>query len=220
MQVQQKKFLAVAGNIGCGKTTLTNRISNSFGWVPMFESVEDNPYLIDFYGDMSRYSFPLQIYFLNHRFKAHKSIEMGNFSAVQDRTIYEDANIFARNLFEIGKMTQRDYQTYLDVYQTIISHLAAPDLMIFLKRSVPKLAERINGRGRDCEKNIDLDYLERLNFLYQDWFSKYNLGPSLLIDTDELDFAQSPEDYSWLIRQIANSFDQQDFLISQSVLLA
>ncbi len=186
-----RHFVVVAGNIGSGKTTLTKKLSERLGWKPHFESVQDNPYLADFYKDMARWSFPLQVYFLNHRFNTHKNIEVGQGSAIQDRSIYEDANIFARAIFEQGDMDKRDYENYCSLYESMIHYLSAPTLMIFLKRSVPKLVERITMRGRDYEQTIPVDYLTKLNQYYDDWYDNYDLGKSLVVDTDDLDFLEN-----------------------------
>jgi deoxyadenosine/deoxycytidine kinase len=203
-------FVVVAGNIGSGKTTLTNKLSERLGWKPHFESVQDNPYLADFYDDMSRWSFPLQVYFLTHRFNTHKIIENSPASSVQDRSIYEDANIFARALHESGKLDKRDYENYCNLYQSMIAYLNPPTLMIFLRRSVPKLLERIKQRGRDYEQAIPVDYLTSLNKYYDDWYNNYSLGKSLIVDTDELDFLENEEHFDRLIKKIWDSIDQKD----------
>ncbi len=203
-------FVVVAGNIGSGKTTLTKKLSERLGWKPHFESVSDNPYLSDFYGDMSRWSFPLQVYFLTHRFNTHKQIEALPASSVQDRSIYEDANIFARALYESGKLDQRDYNNYRSLFESMIQFLSPPTLMIFLKRSVPKLQERIKQRGRDYEQAIPVDYLTSLNKYYDDWYANYNLGKSLIVDTDELDFLDNEEHFNRLVKRIWDSIDQKD----------
>jgi deoxyadenosine/deoxycytidine kinase len=203
-------FVVVAGNIGSGKTTLTKKLSERLGWKPHFESVQDNPYLADFYKDMHRWSFPLQVYFLTHRFNTHKYIEMAPASSVQDRSIYEDANIFARALFEQGKLDERDYENYRVLYESMIQYLSPPTLMIFLKRSVPKLIERIQQRGRDYEQSIPVDYLTSLNNYYDDWYANYNLGKSLIVDTDELDFLDNEQHFDRLIKRIWDSIDQKD----------
>lgn len=205
-------FIVVAGNIGCGKTTLTKMLSERLGWKAHFESVEDNPYLADFYDDMPRWSFPLQIYFLGHRFETHKNIENKMASAIQDRSIYEDANIFARALFEQGNMSERDYKNYISIYKSMVEFLHPPTLIIFLKRSMPKLLERIALRGRDYEQSIPVDYLASLNQYYDDWYKNYDQGKSLLVDTDELDFIKNPEDFDRLVDNIHRSMDQQDLL--------
>lgn len=203
-------FVVVAGNIGSGKTTLTKKLSERLGWKPHFESVQDNPYLADFYQDMARWSFPLQVYFLNHRFNTHKEIESLPASSVQDRSIYEDANIFARALYEQGKLDERDYQNYRSLYDSMIQYLNPPTLMIFLRRSVPKLLDRIKQRGRDYEQSIPVDYLTSLNEYYDDWYANYNLGKSLIVDTDELDFLENEEHFNRLVKRIWDSIDQKD----------
>ncbi len=203
-------FVVVAGNIGSGKTTLTKKLSERLGWKPHYESVQDNPYLADFYKDMDRWSFPLQVYFLTHRFNTHKYIETAPASSVQDRSIYEDANIFARALFEQGKLDARDYENYRTLYESMIQYLNPPTLMIFLRRSVPKLQERIKLRGRDYEQAIPVDYLTSLNNYYDDWYANYNLGKSLIVDTDELDFLDNEEHFDRLVKRIWDSIDQKD----------
>lgn len=203
-------FVVVAGNIGSGKTTLTKKLSERLGWKPHFESVQDNPYLADFYKDMSRWSFPLQVYFLNHRFNTHREIETIPASSVQDRSIYEDANIFARALYEQGKLDERDYSNYCTLYDSMIQFLSPPTLMIFLRRSVPKLQERIKQRGRDYEQAIPEDYLSSLNKYYDDWYKNYSLGKSLIVDTDELDFLDNEEHFNRLVKRIWDSIDQKD----------
>lgn len=203
-------FVVVAGNIGSGKTTLTKKLSEKLGWKPHFESVQDNPYLADFYSDMTRWSFPLQVYFLNHRFNTHKLIEVLPASSIQDRSIYEDANIFARSLYDQGKLDKRDYENYRSLYESMIQFLSPPTLMIFLRRSVPKLQERIKQRGRDYEQSIPVEYLTSLNEYYDQWYTNYNLGKSLIVDTDELDFLENEEHFDRLVKKIWDSIDQKD----------
>ena len=209
-----RHFVVVAVNIGCVKTTLTKKLSNRLGWKPFFESVQDNPYLADFYDNMSRWSFPLQVYFLNHRFNTHKNIESGLASSVQDRSIYEDANIFARALFEQGDLDARDYENYCKLYESMIQYLNPPTLMIFLKRSVPKLQERIQLRGRDYEQAIPVDYLTKLNQYYDDWYDSYELGKSLIVDTDDLDFLENEDHFDKLVQKIHDSIDQQEMFFT------
>jgi len=203
-------FVVVAGNIGSGKTTLTKKLSDRLGWKPHYESVQDNPYLADFYQDMSRWSFPLQVYFLNHRFNTHKEIEALPASSVQDRSIYEDANIFARALYEQGKLDERDYMNYKNLYESMIRYLNPPTLMIFLRRSVPKLQERIKLRGRDYEQAIPVDYLTSLNKYYDDWYENYDLGKSLIVDTDELDFLENEDHFNRLVTRVWDYIDKRD----------
>lgn len=209
----QKIFIAVAGNIGTGKTTLTSLLSKKFGWEAHFESVAENPYLDDFYKDMSRWSFPLQVYFLNHRYRAHQDVTQGSKSAIQDRSIYEDANIFARNLLEQKLMEERDYLNYLDLYQSMIKNLNPPDLIVYLRKSLPKLKEQIKIRGRDFEKNIPDDYLNNLNRFYNDWMENYSLGKKCIIESDELNFVKNPSDFDFICDKIVNALDQKDFFI-------
>jgi deoxyadenosine/deoxycytidine kinase len=213
-----KIFIAVAGNIGTGKTTLSTLLSKRFGWEAHFESVADNPYLADFYDDMARWSFPLQIFFLNNRFKAHQTISQGMNSAIQDRSIYEDANIFARNLYETGKMEERDYRNYLELYHSMCSFLNPPDLVVYLRKSLPKLKERISLRGRAYEQNIPDTYLQSLNDYYNEWMGNYDLGKKLILDTDHLDFLHNPRDFDYLASTIISALDQRDlFLDAQAV---
>jgi len=209
----EKIFIAVAGNIGTGKTTLTNMLSKRFGWAAHYEAVKDNPYLADFYADMSRWSFPLQVFFLNHRYRAHQEITAGTDSAVQDRSIYEDANIFARNLYEQGNMEARDYYNYLDLYKVMCAHLTPPDLMVYLSKSLPKLKERISIRGREFEKNIPDQYLTNLNRYYDDWMHGYDLGKKLIIDSNDLDFLHNSNDFDYIAKQILNALDQRDLFL-------
>lgn len=209
----QKIFVAVAGNIGTGKTTLTKMLSQRFGWEAHFEVVAENPYLADFYRDMRRYSFPLQIFFLNSRFKAHQMVTERTNSAIQDRTIYEDAAIFARNLFEQGQMEERDYQNYLELYRVMAGFLNPPDLIIYLRKSLPKLKERIAQRGRDYEKNIPDEYLSSLNRYYDDWMDSYDVGKKLIVESDHLDFIDRPVDFDQLCQQIVDNLPQRDLFL-------
>jgi len=212
-----KIFIAVAGNIGTGKTTLTHMLSKKFGWTAHYEAVTENPYLADFYKDMARWSFPLQVFFLNNRFRAHQMVTLGDNSAIQDRSIYEDANIFARNLFEQGSMEERDYNNYLDLYQTMIGYLTPPDLVVYLRKSLPKLKERIALRGRQYEANIPDAYLANLNRYYNDWMENYDLGKKLIIDTDDIDFLNNPKDFDHLTRLIVNVLPQRDLFLESRV---
>lgn len=208
-----KLFLAIAGNIGAGKTTLTKMLSEKYGWKAHFECVVDNPYLEDFYKDMSRWSFPIQIFFLNSRFKTHQEIAKGSNSAIQDRSIYEDANIFARNLFESGQMEKRDFHTYLDIYHEMCEHLAPPDLLIYLRKSLPKLQHNVSLRGRDYEAQIDPKYLEDLNRYYDEWIANFSLGKVLVIDSDDLDFVKYPSDFQKIGRLIFEQLDQKELFL-------
>jgi deoxyadenosine/deoxycytidine kinase len=199
---RKKFFLAVAGNIGAGKSSLTRLLSEHFGWTPYFESVEDNPYLSDFYADMKRWSFHLQVYFLSNRFRSHKSITEGPSSVILDRAIYEDAEIFARNLYEIGKMEKRDYDNYVALYGVMTEYLRAPDLLIYLRANVETLVRQIALRGRDFEKSISPEYLQQLNTHYENWITRYRRGPLLVVESDHLDFVNTPEDYGRVVKAI------------------
>ncbi|MFN7686078.1 MAG: deoxynucleoside kinase [Oligoflexia bacterium] len=212
----QKIFIAIAGNIGTGKTTLTQMLSRRFGWTPHFECVAENPYLADFYSDMGRWSFPLQVFFLNHRFSAHQQVTQGTDSAIQDRSIYEDANIFARNLYEQGNMEERDYLNYLQLYQTMVGFLTPPDLVIYLKKSLPKLKERIALRGRDYEKAIPDQYLMNLNKYYDDWMLNYEDGKKLIIPSDDLDFLNNSKDFDHVCSLVLSALDQRDLFLGGS----
>ena len=209
----EKIFIAVAGNIGTGKTTLSRMLSERFGWTAHFEAVADNPYLADFYKDMGRWSFPLQIFFLNNRFKAHQAISQGSNSAIQDRSIYEDANIFARNLFENGLMEERDYLNYLELYNSMCQFLSPPDLVIYLRKSLPKLKAHIAKRGRDYEKDIPDQYLIDLNRYYDDWLETYTQGKKLIIHSDELDFLHNNDHFEDIAEQIVSALDQRDLFL-------
>ncbi|MBS1644609.1 MAG: deoxynucleoside kinase [Bacteroidetes bacterium] len=199
-----KKILhiAVAGNIGAGKTTLTTLLAKHYGWQPHFEDVDFNPYLADFYDDMPRWSFNLQVYFLNSRLRQLLEIQNGQQSVIQDRTIYEDAEIFAPNLFDMGLMTLRDFDNYKTLFGTLSKMVKAPDLLIYLKGSIPKLVDQIQKRGREYEENIRLDYLKRLNNFYNTWIDNYKDGPLLVVDVDNLDFTTRDEDFAAVVAKI------------------
>ncbi|MEO8666705.1 MAG: deoxynucleoside kinase [Ignavibacteria bacterium] len=204
---EKKVFVSVAGNIGSGKSSLTHMISKEFNWKPYYEKVNNNPYLKDFYLDMNRWSFNLQVYFLSHRFKTHKEILSKRASVIQDRSIYEDVEIFATNLHKLGKMKRRDYNNYKKLFREMTHFLQPPDLMIYLRASLPKLVKQIKRRGREFEKNIDVDYLERLNVSYDEWIKNYSLGKLVIIESDKIDFVNRKRDFekiSRLIRQNLN----------------
>lgn len=186
--------IAIAGNIGSGKTTLTRMLAARYGWTPKYESVDFNPYLSDFYEDMSRWSFNLQIYFLNKRFKDVVDIANSEDVIIQDRTIYEDARIFAPNLHDMGLMSSRDFENYSDLFDLMMSLVGNPDLLIYLKSTVPNLIAQIQKRGRDYEKSIRIDYLSGLNDKYEKWISGYK-GRLLVIDADNIKFGNRPEDF-------------------------
>lgn len=194
--------IAIVGNIGAGKTTLTGLLAKHLGWEPQFEEVEDNPYLEDFYSDMKRWSFNLQIFFLNSRFRHIVDLQKRDVNIIQDRTIYEDAYIFAENLHDMGLMTSRDFENYSSIFESIVSFIKPPDLLIYLKASVPTLVDNIQLRGRDYEAGIRLDYLSKLNDKYQKWINSYKEGKLLILDKDKLDFANKAEDLGFVIEEI------------------
>ncbi len=195
---KEAKYIAVAGNIGAGKSSLTGLLSKHFNWEAFYESVEDNPYLADFYEDMLRWSFNLQIYFLSSRFRHQKEMLEQEISLIQDRTIYEDVEIFAKNLHEMNLMSDRDFANYEALFHEMSHYLRPPDLLIYLRAQVPTLVRQIQQRGRDYENTIRIDYLERLNRLYEDWIDRYPYE-KLIIDTDDLDFVNDPEDLGKVI---------------------
>lgn len=194
--------IAVAGNIGSGKTTLTRILSEHYGWEPKYEDVDINPYLSDFYNDMQRWSFNVQIYFLNKRMEGIVDIQNSTRNVIQDRTIYEDARIFATNLHAMGLLSTRDYENYKSLFELMISLVKPPDLLIYLKSSIPTLVYQINKRGREYESAIRTDYLEGLNERYDEWFASYNDGKKLVINVDELKFEDNPQDLQKVIELI------------------
>lgn len=196
--------IAVAGNIGSGKTTLTRMLSKRYGWIPRYEPADNNPYLADFYADMPRWSFNLQIYFLNKRFKEVVEISKSSDTIIQDRTIFEDAKIFAPNLHEMGMMSDRDFENYTDLFDLMISLVKLPDLMIYIKSTIPNLVSQIQKRGREFEKSIRIDYLQGLNNRYEEWISNYK-GPLMVIDGDTCKFGNNPHDF----QQITDMIDAQ-----------
>jgi deoxyadenosine/deoxycytidine kinase len=196
------KHIAICGNIGCGKTTLAMKLAKHYGWEALLESVDDNPYLRDFYEDMHRWAFHLQIYFLNSRFKQINDIRLSKGVTVQDRTIYEDAYIFAANLYKSGHIQERDYQSYQDVFNSMIQFVEPPDLLVYLKADIPKLVKQIQKRGRDYEEAIRLDYLKNLNEHYERWIQSYNSGKLLTIDVNNLDFVERIEDFGQIVNKI------------------
>jgi deoxyadenosine/deoxycytidine kinase len=201
-KIKKPKHIAIAGNIGAGKTTLTEMLSKHYRWIPQFEDVDHNPYLIDFYDDMPRWSFNLQIYFLHGRLNQILEIQRGTETIIQDRTIYEDANIFAPNLHEMGLMSKRDFDNYYGFFSTIKTMVQPPDLLIYLKASVPTLVSQIQKRGREYEENIRLDYLKKLNEFYNKWTDGYKEGPILVIDCDKNKFGENEEDFGEIINKV------------------
>jgi deoxyadenosine/deoxycytidine kinase len=201
-KAKKPKHVAVAGNIGAGKTTLTELLSKHYKWIPQFEDVDHNPYLMDFYEDMPRWSFNLQVYFLNTRLNHLLEIQRGTETVIQDRTIYEDAHIFAPNLHEMGLMSKRDFDNYYYFFQTLKSMVQPPDLLIYLKASVPTLVGQIQKRGREYEENIRLDYLKKLNELYNKWIADYKEGPLLVVDVDKNNFDENEEHLGEVINKV------------------
>ncbi|MGB4743579.1 MAG: deoxynucleoside kinase [Flavobacteriaceae bacterium] len=194
--------VAIAGNIGAGKTTLTQLLAKHYKWEAQLEDVVDNPYLDDFYNQMERWSFNLQVYFLNSRFRQVLQIRESGKNIIQDRTIYEDANIFAPNLHAMGLMTNRDFENYSSLFGLMESLAQSPDLIIYLRSSIPNLVSQIHKRGRDYENSISIDYLSRLNERYEAWIHGYNKGKLLIIDVDDLDFVENEEDLGFIINKI------------------
>lgn len=199
--------IAIAGNIGSGKTTLTSSLSKHYNWEPHFEDVDDNPYINDFYEDMQRWSFNLQVYFLNTRFNQILKIRKSGKNVIQDRTIYEDAYIFAPNLHAMGLMPTRDFDNYLSLFELLSSLIQPPDLVIYLRASVPTLVNQIQKRGRRYENSIRIDYLKRLNERYEAWVNSYKLGKLLIVDVDNTNFSENPED----LRNVINKIDAELF---------
>lgn len=200
--MSQPKHIAVAGNIGAGKTTLTGLLSKHYKWEAQYEAADENPYLNDFYEEMQRWSFNLQVYFLNSRFRQVMEIKNGSKTVIQDRTIFEDAHIFAPNLHAMGLMTSRDFDNYQSLFELMNEFVAPPDLMIYLRASIPTLVNQIQKRGRAYEETIRLDYLKRLNERYEAWISTYDKGKLLIIEVDENNFSENPEDLGKIITRI------------------
>lgn len=202
MKTENPKHIAVAGNIGAGKTTLVNKLAHHYKWEPHLEAVDHNPYLEDFYGDMARWAFPLQIYFLNSRFNQVLTIRESPNTIIQDRTIYEDAHIFAKNLKESNHLSDRDFNNYFDLFKSMSRMIEPPDLLIYLRASIPKLIDQIARRGRGYEQTISIKYLEDLNRNYESWISSYTEGNLLVINVDPLDYVNNPEDFGIIINKI------------------
>jgi deoxyadenosine/deoxycytidine kinase len=208
-----KKYLVLAGNIGAGKSTLVGLLAESLGFRPYYEPVAENPYLKDFYADMERWAFHSQSYFLSHRVRSHRALMDDPWSVVQDRSLYEDAEVFARNLYERGSMSARDWDTYRELYRTLTTLLPPPDLVVYIRASVPTLKKRIALRGRGFEADIPDEYLEGLNRLYEDWISGFTLAPVLVIPGDRMDFVEESKDFKAILRSIERRLrDQQGLL--------
>jgi len=208
-----KRFIAIAGNIGVGKSTLTQLLSQNLGWEPFYEAVSDNPYLADFYDDMARYAFHSQIFFLSRRLRHHRRLLDFPNSVVQDRSVYEDAEIFARALWEQNHIGPRDYQTYRELYEVLVLFLPPPDLVVYLRASVPTLQKRIAQRGREFERNISTQYLEQLNDLYADWMCKFSLCPVLTVPADDLDFVHEPAHLALIVNKIGEKLSGKEELV-------
>jgi deoxyadenosine/deoxycytidine kinase len=205
-------FLAVAGNIGVGKSTLTRRLADRLEWEPVFEAVDENPYLDDFYGDMTRWSFNSQVFFLSRRLREHYLLLQRDASVIQDRSVYEDAEIFARNLYDRGVMSARDWQTYTDLYRTLGTLLRAPNLVVYLRASTATLLRRIGQRGRQSERSISEDYLAALNALYDEWAANFRLCPVLTIETDGLNYVENDDHLAQIVDKIQHRLYGRDTL--------
>lgn len=208
-----KRLVLVAGNIGAGKTSITEKLGERLGWKTGFESVTDNPYLTEFYANMAEWSFHLQIFFLGHRAQQHINATTKNGSAILDRSIYEDFYIFARALRQVGDMTERDYEAYRNVYELVTKSLPTPDLLIYLKAPVPVLMERINQRGREMESGIPADYLELLDSFYEEWLRGFDLCPLLTIQSNDLNFVDKPEHLDIVVERINKALAGRDELV-------
>lgn len=208
-----KRFVAIAGNVGVGKSTLTELLSRRLGWVPFFEAVDDNPYLADFYKDMRRWSFHSQIFFLSRRLRHHRQLLAHPNSVVQDRSVYEDAEIFARNLYNQGHMSKRDYASYRELYEVLTSFLPPPDLIVYLRASVDTLLCRIRKRGRSYERDISPAYLAQLNELYDSWIENFDLCPVLTVPADNLDFVEHPSHLDLIIARIQEKLTGKELVV-------
>jgi deoxyadenosine/deoxycytidine kinase len=208
-----KRFLLVAGNIGVGKTSLTDRLAARLGWEAAYESVADNPYLADFYADMRAWAFHLQVFFLGHRAEQHRRMALSPASAICDRSIYEDAHIFARALYQMGNMTERDYLAYRRLFQIVVDRLPAPDLLLHLDASVETLLQRIRGRDRAIESGITADYLDLLNSFYGDWMAEFSLCPVLTIPSDRLDFVHRPGHLDVIVDRIQQKLAGKEVVV-------
>ncbi|MCS7281909.1 MAG: deoxynucleoside kinase [Anaerolineae bacterium] len=209
----KKWFVAIAGNIGVGKSTLTEMLSQRLGWEPFFEAVSDNPYLADFYQDMARWGFHSQIFFLSRRLLHHYQLLQRPNSVIQDRTVYEDAEIFARNLYRQGLMSERDYRSYRELYEVVRAILPPPDLVVYLRASVPTLLRRIAQRGRPFERAIAPEYLEQLNVLYEEWISQFSLCPVLTVPSDRLDFVANSYHLDLIVEKILEKLQGREEVV-------
>jgi len=212
-----KRFVAIAGNIGVGKSTLTELLSERLDWEPFFEAVNDNPYLSDFYEDMERWSFHSQIYFLSRRLRHHWQLLQRSNSVVQDRTVYEDAEIFARNLYRQGSLAERDYRSYCELYDMVTTVLPPPDLIVYLRASVPILQDRIQRRGRSYERGISAVYLERLNELYETWIHSFTLCPVLTVPSDALDFVTNHNHLDMIVDKVLEKLHGREEVVFEDV---
>lgn len=211
-----KRFVAIAGNIGVGKSTLTALLRQQLNWEPFFEAVKDNPYLADFYKDMRRWSFHSQIYFLSRRLRHHWQLLQRTNSVIQDRTVYEDAEIFARNLYQQDLMDERDYRSYCELYEVVTTVLSPPDLIVYLRASVPTLQDRIQRRGRPFERDIAASYLEQLNQLYEEWIDGFSLCPVLTVPSDDLDFVLNPDHLELITEKILEKLQGREEVVFDS----
>lgn len=208
-----KRFIALAGNIGVGKSTLVGLLCKQLGWEPFYEPVAENPYLADFYKDMPSWAFQSQIFFLTHRLRIHRQLVNHPSSVIQDRSVYEDAEVFAHNLFLQGSIARRDYETYLDLYHVLTEFLPPPDLVIYLRASVSTLVARINRRSRDYERTISPGYLEQLNQLYEEWIYHFTLCPVLVVPADNLDYVAHPQHLDLIIQKINEKLSGKEEVI-------
>lgn len=211
-----KKFVAVAGNIGVGKSTLVSMLGSHLGWEPFYEPEAENPYLADFYKNMKKWAFQSQIFFLTQRLRAHRKLTEHPTSVIQDRSVYEDAEVFAKNLYIHRQIRKRDFRTYWELYQVFTEFLPPPDLVIYLRASVPTVIQRIQQRGRDYEQDISPDYLLQLNNLYEDWINAFNLCPVLTVPADDLDFVKHPGHRDLIIEKVKQKLTGKDEVIFNS----
>ncbi|MBM3126725.1 MAG: deoxynucleoside kinase [Chloroflexi bacterium] len=211
-----KKFVAIAGNIGVGKSTLVKMLCDQMGWDPFYEPVTENPYLEDFYRNMSEWAFHSQVFFLTHRLRSHFQLAQHPNSVVQDRSVYEDAEIFARNLYQQGNIQERDYWTYRDLYETAVQFLPPPDLVIYLRASVPTLLARIELRGRDYERRIAPEYLQNLNDLYESWIENFTLCPVLAVPADDLDYVAHPGHLRLIVAKVDDKLTGKEEVVFEA----